>query len=238
MKNTIISERLTQMVDYLGITANDFAKKLGYNRSQAIYDMLSGKAKPSFDFFEKLLNSEYSATFNIEWVFTGLGNMTKSFNNIAEPSSVYQLRTDKLIEHQAIPLYDLEASAGVVTLFRDSKNAVAMDYIQIPNLPKCDGAIYVTGDSMYPLLKSGDIVMYKQMFNIEEGLIFGEMYIVSIDYDGDEIVSVKWVKKSEKGAGFIKLVSQNQHHEDRDIPLTRVRALALVKASIRINSMS
>ena len=62
------------------------------------------------------------------------------------------------------------------------------------------------------------------------------MYLLSIDTDGEEYVTVKYIQKSEK-EGCIKLVSQNPHHADKDVEMGRVRALALVKASIRMNSM-
>jgi phage repressor protein C with HTH and peptisase S24 domain len=235
MKNTIISERLIQLIEYLGVNPNDFAKKLGYTRSQAVYDMIGGKSKPSFDFFDKLLNSEYSEKANLEWIISGRGDMVKE--NIDGPAQVYKLKTDRLYSGQQIPLYNIEASAGIVTLFKDSNQIKPIDHIQIPNLPKCDGAVYISGDSMYPLLKSGDIVMYRQ-HDISDGIIWGEMYLISYDQSGDDITTVKYIKKSDIGADHIKLVSQNQHHQDRDIPLNKVRALALVKASIRINSMS
>ena len=64
------------------------------------------------------------------------------------------------------------------------------------------------------------------------------MYLISVDQEGDEMVLVKYVQKSIKGDDYIRLVSQNQHHQDKDIKLSKVRALALIKASIRINSMS
>ena len=62
------------------------------------------------------------------------------------------------------------------------------------------------------------------------------MYLLSIDIDGEEYVTVKYIQKSER-EGCIKLVSQNPHHADKDIEVNRVRALAVVKASIRINSL-
>jgi hypothetical protein len=91
---------------------------------------------------------------------------------------------------------------------------------------------------MYPLLKSGDIIMYKELNNSIESIFFGEMYLLSIDLDGDEYVTVKWIHKSEKGEEFIKIVSQNSHHQPKDVHLSSIKALALIKASIRINSMS
>lgn len=242
MKNTNISERLSQIVEILNVSVNDFGKNLGYKRSQSVYDMINGKSKPSFDFFEKFLNSEYSEIINLKWLITGNGTMLLkdipvNLNTVSEPASVYKLKTDRMYDSQSVPLYNIEAAAGIVTLFRDTAEYKPIDHIQIPNLPKCDGAVYINGDSMYPLLKSGDIVMYRQ-HNISDGIIWGEMYLISYEMSGDDITAVKYIKKSEQGNDYIKLVSQNQHHQDRDIPLNKVRALALIKASIRINSMS
>ena len=104
-----------------------------------------------------------------------------------------------------------------------------------PDLPKCDGAIYIVGDSMYPLLKSGDIVLYKQLKDIGD-IFWGDMYLLSIDIDGEEYITVKYIQKSER-EGYVKLVSQNPHHADKEVAVDRIRALALVKASIRMNSI-
>ena len=91
------------------------------------------------------------------------------------------------------------------------------------------------GDSMYPLLKSGDIVLYKQLGNIDD-IFWGDMYLLSIDIDGEEYVTVKYIQKSDR-EGYVKLVSQNPHHADKEVALSRIRAIALVKASIRMNSI-
>ena len=58
------------------------------------------------------------------------------------------------------------------------------------------------------------------------------MYLLSIDIDGEEYVTVKYIQKSDR-AGYVKLVSQNQHHADKDVEISRIRAIALVKASIQ-----
>lgn len=144
--------------------------------------------------------------------------------------------TDKRVDEQQIPLYDFEAAAGLTKLFSQSENI--LDYIHVPNLPKCDGAVHISGDSMYPLLKSGDIVMYKQVQDIQNSILWGEMYLLSAEIGGDILTLVKYIQKSDEGNGFVKLVSQNQHHSPIDIPLKNIRALAYIKASIRINSMA
>jgi len=144
---------------------------------------------------------------NPEWLETGEG---EPFN--AEPDlTAYMHRTD------------------------DRSQIKPTNFIHIPNLPKCDGAIYVVGDSMYPLLKSGDIVLYKQLRRIDD-IFWGDMYLLSIDIDGEEYVTVKYIQKSER-QGYVRLVSQNPHHADKEVEISRIRALALVKASIRMNSI-
>lgn len=63
------------------------------------------------------------------------------------------------------------------------------------------------------------------------------MYLLSIDLDGEEYIVVKYIQKSDRGEGYVKLVSQNPHHADKEIEISRIRAIALVKASIRMNSI-
>ena len=168
---------------------------------------------------------------NPDWIETGEGNM---FN--ADPAlNSFRHRTDNSLPMQSVPLYSIEGTAGLVPLFNEQSEQKPVNYIHIPNLPKCDGAIYVSGDSMYPLLKSGDIVLYKQLHNIED-IFWGDMYLLSIDLDGEEYIVVKYIQKSER-EGYVKLVSQNPHHADKDIEISRIRAIALVKASIRMNSI-
>jgi Predicted transcriptional regulators len=144
---------------------------------------------------------------------------------------------DSIHEIQEVPLYDLEATAGLQELFSGGKSAVQiLDTIKIPHLPKCDGAISITGDSMYPLLKSGDMVLYKEI--PLDSIFYGEMYLLSYKIDDwEEYVTVKYVQKSDLGDEYLKLVSQNQHHQPKDVLKAHITAIAIIKASIRINTM-
>ncbi|WP_281799918.1 S24 family peptidase [Segatella maculosa] len=141
---------------------------------------------------------------------------------------------EKKKETQVVYLYDFEATAGLKTLFDNKRNNI-IDTIKIPKLPKCDGAIHIVGDSMYPLLKSGDIILYKEISPFIANIIYGEMYLLSYDIDGEDYVVVKYIRKSEKGDPFITLGSENPNYASRDIDFHRVTAIAIVKASVRIN---
>ena len=68
-------------------------------------------------------------------------------------------------------------------------------------------------------------------------IFWGEMYLLSVEMSGEEFVLVKYIQKSDN-PNCVKLVSQNKHHKDKEVGIEKIRALALIKASIRINSMN
>ncbi len=80
--NTDISVRISIIIEYLKLTPNSFAKKLGYERSQTLYDIINQKSAPSFDFFYKFCVSEFSALIDIEWLISGNGNYKKEENHL------------------------------------------------------------------------------------------------------------------------------------------------------------
>ena len=180
---------------------------------------------------EKILS--YYQDLNRVWLITGEGNMLVS--KTVEPDRTFSLRTDHSVGLQDIPLYNFEATAGLVSLFNDHC-AVPVDFLKIPNLPSVDGAIFVRGESMYPLLKSGDIVIYKMKEISLESIIWGEIYLLSFISDGDTYTAVKYIQKSEDPEK-VKLVSFNQAYAPKDIHIASITALALVKASITFHTM-
>jgi len=228
----MVSIRVGEYIEAKGISYYAFENKLGASRGSISKAVKDGKSIGS-NVLEKIML--LYPDLNPAWLLTGVGSM---FTDGTPPPAVttFRLKTDRAVESQQIPLYDLEAVAGLVPLFGDSHNLQPIDHISIPNLPKCDGAVYVRGDSMYPLLKSGDIVLYKIIDDIVNGIFWGEMYLLGMTVDDEEYITVKYIQQSDK-EGFIKLVSQNPHHQDMDVAIEKIRALALVKASIRINAM-
>ena len=222
-----VGQRLRAIRKELNMTQEHLAQRLGIGKA-ALSMIETGKAGLSTR-NKNILVQDFNV--NTEWIDSGKGKM---FN--AEPNlTPYTLRTDKSLPLQSVPLYSIEGTAGLVPLFTDNSEIKPINFIHIPNLPKCDGAIYIVGDSMYPLLKSGDIVLYKQLNDVRD-IFWGDMYLLSIDMDGEEYITVKYIQKSEHD-GYIRLVSQNQHHADKEVSMDRVRALALIKASIRMHTI-
>lgn len=227
-----VIDRLSEFQSFVSDKYGGRNKFEGYIGVSAGYitNMLKKDGAISSDVMIKL--NEKFPELNLEWLITGKGNMIKSsdyIHRIDHPKAVEKTLTD-----QEVTLYDIYAAANLKTLLAN-KDQNILGKISIPDMPRCDGAIYVTGDSMYPLLKSGDIVAYREIKEFQD-VIFGEMYLVSFELSGDEYLAVKYVNRSEED-GKIKLVSYNTHHEPKDIPVDSIRAMALVKLSIRKNTM-
>jgi len=219
-----VKERINQFIDYKGIKINSFETSIGVSKSY-----WNNTQKVSAEVVGEILRvySELSA----EWVMTGQGEMIKQ-----EPVHIYPAKYTEKKQEGNIKLYDLEASANLHTLFlRRDENILGE--INVPNVPVCDGAVYVKGDSMYPLLKSGDIIAYKIIKPEVQNIFYGEMYLLSIDMDGDEYLTVKYVNRSDRGEEWIRLDSFNKYYQSKDFPLASVKAMALVKLSISVHTM-
>lgn len=227
---------ISRLLDYLAvkdIPPTRFEKNIGLSNGY-----LNTQKKRNADLGESVIKKiiDYCLDVNIEWLITGQGNMLKEEQEM-EINPIFHSKTiEKRHEKQAVNLYSFEASAGLKELF-DNKGDNILDTIMIPNLPRCDGAIHIVGDSMIPILKSGDIILYKEVFPNMDSILFGEMYLVSVVMEeGVYLTVVKYIRRSKKN-GYITLASENPLHDDTDVDFRRVNAMALVQASIRINSM-
>lgn len=250
-----IKERILTYIEYKGVNKNHFIESIGmtYGNFKG-----SNKYRPlNSDAIENILS--ISEDLNPLWLLTGKGEMLKpqispkeyiekeEVNNIvSEPQEdiapkviKYNFKSDYFnINNQLIPLYEIEAAAGLNTLFSNQTDQSPIDYISVPNAPKCDGALFVRGDSMYPIMKSGDIVCYKRINDMLNNIRYGEVYLLYIDDGDDEYLTIKYVQTSERGKEFVKLVSHNQYHAPKDEAISNIKALAIIKLSIRYNTIS
>ena len=179
-KNTGINGRFVEIINrlYAG-NKRAFAQQVGISPTVIENVVGTRQGKPSYDVLEKVCAN---ANISAEWLLSGKGSMIRDEDTqmtAATIQSQFTLRTDRRVDVQSVPLYELDATAGLVTLFAEQGRLTPISHIQIPDLPPCDGAVYVRGDSMYPLLKSGDIVLYKEIPNGSSGILWGEMYLLS-----------------------------------------------------------
>jgi phage repressor protein C with HTH and peptisase S24 domain len=224
-------ERISQLAAAENITIGALEKRIGASKG-VISRAVRGNTDIQAKWICKIV--EIYPQYSTDWLLTGRGEILKDVQNVSAKED-FSLPTDRHVSSQDVPLYALDAAAGLVAIF-NSTCVEPADYLRIPNLPPVDGALYVRGESMSPLLKSGDIVIFKKKPLSMDSIIWGEIYILSFNLDGDTYTSVKYVRKSDT-PGFVRLVSYNPDFAPKDIPLSSITALALVKASLTFHTM-
>jgi len=127
-----------------------------------------------------------------------------------------------------IPYYDTYLTAGMIKKFGD--NMVNPSYfINIPYFIECSLALRVSGDSMYPKYRSGDIVICKHVQD-RNLIMHGEPYVViTPDY-----CMVKFVDPHKSDKNKLVMRSENPKYKPTEIHKKEILQLYLVKGKIEI----
>jgi len=234
---TEISSRISELVDHFAEGKNTkFAELIGTSEAN-IRNYRNGKM-PKIDFIFKICDK---LEISFDWLLLGKGKMF----DIKSQQEVENMEISTLNENsahlrendkQTIPIYNLKAASELTSLFTSPNTFTAVDHISLPNIGKVDGALYAVGDSMYPLIKSGDIIVFRHINDILNSIFWDEMYLLSYDLEGEEYIAIKYIQKSDI-PDCIKLANHNHRHSPKDIPISNVKALAQIKASIRFNTI-
>lgn len=204
-----IVNRLLQIADSKGISANKLAQKIGV--SNAYFSrQKANNANVGSQILLKIVS--IYPEISTDWLVKGEGEMFASKNEVSKLAS----------EHtKKIPFYDNIAN---------NMGEGVSDFTLIDPgtfLKGATGALRVFGDSMWPNYPSGCVVTFRMTG--KEVIRYGEDYLIELE-DG------RIIKRIEKSAekGHIKAVSYNTEQSSRlsydsfDIPLTHVKALYLI----------
>lgn len=216
------------MIDLIDENPNSFAKILGYSRAQTIYDIINGKSAPSYDFFNRFANTEFSDKISLQWLLTGKGEMLKE--KLSEPVQAGRKASPTInYEYKGAPYYNVDFIGGFDVVLNDQ--TVNPDYYInfVPyNKP---GVIWcnITGHSMEPELNNGDFIAMKEMTTPIEYLPYGEIYGIVTD----DFRTVKRIRMSEK-KGYVRLIPTNKSPEyaEQEIPVTMIRKVFAVLGSM------
>lgn len=161
---TSVKQRLIQFVKYKGISQRKFESTIGVsngfinNISKSIGAEKMQRIESAFPEINKI------------WLLTGEGDM---LNNTTTDSSQTHGNINTL--QNTIKYYpNVNGSMGGVQ-FLDDPNEMVCD-ITIPGYSDCKFAINAYGDSMYPLIKSGQIILMSEWS--ESFIDWGRIYLV------------------------------------------------------------
>jgi phage repressor protein C with HTH and peptisase S24 domain len=229
-KNTGISERILHIIENEDINPNVFAKKLGYERSQTIYDLINGKSAPSFDFFSRFENSEFSAKYNISWLITGNNPVLKAENEYRINIEEFKVREPAIKYTKSpngIPLIPINAMAGMFNGEIKVLECECERYI-IPVFKDAEFLIPMRGSSMMPKYNNGDILACKPL-PLDTFFQWNKVYVI----DTDQGALAKRIKKGS-APDTLLIVSDNPEYDPFELPRSAIYHIALVVGVIRL----
>ena len=188
--NTLRSEkwrRLERVIKWTGLSINSFALTIGLKRSENLYQIKKGNNGISRDLAE-LITAKYPSVSK-GWLLTGEGEMLKH-------ESPTELKSNT-----SIPFYDIDVTASIAEAFHDTPE-IPQYYIDFPPLNDCTAAFPVFGESMEPDFFAGEVVLVKEITNVDS-MLWGEPYLVITNANCDNLRTIKNVYLSEDRQYFI-----------------------------------
>ncbi|MFR8836149.1 helix-turn-helix transcriptional regulator [Bacteroides nordii] len=200
-------ERFIEYLKMKGIGQTSFEQSSGLSRGS-----ISQKSGFSANSIEKIAIA--CPDLNLEWLILGNEPMLKSESQPPRPETLGK---------NAIKYYPaVNGSMGGVQ-FLDCPDETSIDII-LPGFAECKFAINAYGDSMYPVIKSGQVVLLMEWK--ESFIDWGHIYMV-VTKSGYR--TIKYVRPSEK-EGFIRCESENKESNPAfDIEMEDIHKLFLVK---------
>lgn len=213
-----VKQRIIKFIKYKGIGKTKFERAVGL--SNGYLNQL--RHAPSYEKIQMIIGT--FPDLNEVWLLTGEGEMLKSE---AQQSASLPARTEKSRIRYWV---DVDATAGGLTMFGDNPMSKCIE-MSIPEFGDCTDAVNLYGDSMFPLFKSGQIIILKEW--VESFIDFGNVYLV-ITKSGNRMV--KYLRKGSDAA-HVTCVSENPAFDPFEILIDDILKLYIVKGSISKNTL-
>lgn len=225
--------RIKQLIDNLGITQSEFAKRIAIDASN-FSKHLTGKLPISDSLINKIV---VELGVSKEWLCSGSGLMYGAAGTGINPGVHTHIRTLTLPSGAIVPevrngakVYGLDVTAGNLGRDRMFTDDLVIGSIDVPFInPDCS-IVKVSGDSMKPVINNGDMIAIREIKN--PNLIFwGQIYVVLLE----DYRMVKYVRKHENPDRVI-LRSENKEYDDIEIEKRDICDLFIVENIIRIDN--
>jgi repressor LexA len=194
---------------------------------------------------------------NANWLFTGNGEMIKSFNEVegwvmdenfkrtrvnenynkefkhllkSETKDSNDLPVAKLIVNPSdgIPLIPIEAMAGYGRGEMQIMEFESERFV-VPTFSGADFLIQVKGSSMYPKYNSGDIVACKKLLLNDLFFQWNKVYVL----DTEQGALIKRIGEG-KDEDHINIISDNEKYAPFNLSKHKINAISIVMGVIRL----
>lgn len=217
------AERLNKAFNYLRFsgfvtTQKDLSDALGSSPSN-VSKALKGDERVLTDNFLVRFSNVYE-DISSRWLLTGEGEML-----IKEKEDKPKLIPSN--PQEGIPLIPASAMAGALLGFQEIDPA-ELTFYNIPSFHGAEFLISISGDSMIPNYRSGDLVACRNVPLNNLFFQWGKTYVL----DTEQGALIKRVEHAEEEDSVL-LVSENPKYKPFSIPISEIYHVAMIIGLIR-----
>ncbi len=118
--------------------------------------------------------------------------------------------------NERVPAYDIGSRLGTVPTYSDNSEAL-IGTLPRNLFPGCNHAEIVRGDSMYPLVRNGAVVVCKEF---DKGLIInGDIYLI---HASNGLNTCKYIHKIKGDPSKVKIISYNKEVPEDEIRIDEI----------------
>lgn len=213
MDDRDVNKRLSEAVDALNMSARSFAELVGIDNSN-LSKKMKGKLGISKKDFEAI---DQKSRINVDWLKTGIGAML-----IDKP--VHAAMTT---ERRGVPFYDVDFNLGFEDMYPVPESVDS--FIDVPGMNKATCWCRTTGDSMSPLINSGDLICLVEIHDWQSYMTNDDIYAI-VAFNG--LRTVKKVVETEDRKS-LRLIPVNQEFHEQVIEKDTVYKVYHVIGSLK-----
>lgn len=198
-------ERLSQIINWTGLSINAFAREIGLHRAEGLYQIRKGKYKISNDIIERIVGRYEN--INKEWIIYGQGEML--FDKEKRSASVF-------------PFFDKD-----ICKFQPFDDALSVtNYVTLPLYQGCDFAMPCMSDAMQPEIPGGSVLLFKSV--TPESIVLGNTYFVVTN----NFRLLRQLRISDKAENLDLVATNSAKYDKMTIARSEIINLYLVRGVI------
>ena len=221
MNDKEIIERIKHLISELGYKQADFARKIDMDPSN-LSKYLNGRLPINDSVTNKVI---VNMGVSKQWLLEGTDIPFPKSMPVAEVT----LSASPSRQHIGVPVYDIDVTAGMMPRDMMFASERIVGYIDLPTLNPRSRVVTASGDSMAPVIRSGDMLAIRELSTAAH-IVWGSIYVVLLD----DYRLVKYVRRHQNPA-LVILHSENPNYDDMEIPRADIRELMLVESILHID---
>lgn len=221
-----IKERFDSFIRHKGLSRRKFQDAIGVSNSY-IQNISKGISNDVLN----RISIQYPE-LNTNWLLTGVGEMLKSEERSEKIISIPQIAVSTK-QRKGTLIYDIDATCGLSGRDIEFTDEKVIGSIDAPEINPDSKIIFATGDSMLPLIASGDRVVIRKIESWDY-FNYGQVYLIITN----EYRLIKRVRRHPKDSdNLILLRSENPDYDDIDLPKREIIHLFIVENILSIKNI-